>query len=39
MQEGSGLGLDISRGFVQLMGGDISVESEIGKSTTLKVSI
>ena len=38
-QEGTGLGLVISRQFVQLMGGDITVESELGKGTTFKFSI
>jgi light-regulated signal transduction histidine kinase (bacteriophytochrome)/CheY-like chemotaxis protein len=37
--EGTGLGLPISRQFVQLMGGDISVESQLGKGTTVKFDI
>ncbi len=38
-QEGTGLGLVISRQFVQLMGGDVTVESELGKGTTFQFSI
>jgi signal transduction histidine kinase/CheY-like chemotaxis protein len=38
-QEGTGLGLVISRQFVQLMGGDITVESQLGKGTTFKFDI
>lgn len=37
--EGTGLGLPISRQFVQLMGGDISINSELGKGTTVKFDI
>ena len=38
-QEGTGLGLVISRQFIQLMGGDITVESELGKGTSFNFSI
>jgi signal transduction histidine kinase len=37
--EGTGLGLSITRKFVELMDGQISVESEYGKGTTFHVRI
>jgi hypothetical protein len=38
-QEGTGLGLTIARSFVQLMGGDISVNSQVDKGTVFKFDI
>jgi len=38
-EEGAGLGLAISRQFIQLMGGDIHVESILDKGSTFKFNI
>lgn len=38
-QQGTGLGLPISRSFVQLMGGEFAVSSEVGKGTRFEFNI
>jgi len=37
--KGTGLGLPICKGFAQLLGGSIRVESEVGKGSTFKIQI
>jgi signal transduction histidine kinase/CheY-like chemotaxis protein len=38
-QQGTGLGLSLTRQFVQLMGGDITVSSTVGKGTIVKFDV
>ena len=38
-QEGTGLGLPISRKFVQMMGGDVEVTSQVGQGSTFSFDI
>lgn len=38
-KQGSGLGIPISQAFVQMMGGELSLESEVGKGSTFRFYI
>lgn len=38
-KQGSGLGIPISQKFVQILGGELTVESEVGKGTTFRFDV
>jgi len=38
-QRGTGLGLSICKQIIEKMGGDVKVESELGKGTTFSISL
>ena len=38
-EKGTGLGLTVSRGLVEMMGGEITVESELGRGSLFRVTI
>ncbi|MFN2188226.1 MAG: ATP-binding protein, partial [Candidatus Promineifilaceae bacterium] len=38
-RQGTGLGLSITRQFVQMMGGDISIESEYGRGSLFRINL
>jgi signal transduction histidine kinase len=39
VQKGTGLGLSIAKKFAELLGGSVSVVSEVGAGSTFQVSI
>jgi len=38
-QEGTGLGLALTKRFVELLGGEVRVKSEVGKGSTFTIAI
>ena len=37
--QGTGLGLAVTKRYTELLGGSVSVESEVGKGTTFRVQV